>query len=73
MKYPNFSIGNRTRDPACSAVRQSTGLLHLLAGEGQHTLREACSSVICSIHVDVPRAEERLLGKEPSNCLNHIS
>jgi hypothetical protein len=63
MKSPNFSIEYRTRDlPACSAVPQSTALPQLLAGEGQHTLREACSSVICSIHVDCPRAEESPLG-----------
>lgn len=62
MKIPNFSIGNRTRDPDCSAVRQSTALPQLLAGEGQHTLMEACYSVICSIHVDCRSPEERPLG-----------
>lgn len=62
MKIPNFFTGNRTRDPDCSAMRQSTALPQLLAAEGQHTLMEACSSVICSIHVDCPRAEESPLG-----------
>jgi len=62
MKIPNFSIGNRTRDPDCSAVRQSIALPQLLAGEGQNTLMEVCSIVIYSIHVDCPRAEESPLG-----------
>jgi hypothetical protein len=42
----------------------------LCVGEGQLTLREACSSVIWSSHVDCLRSEDGPSRYEPSNSLN---
>ena len=61
MKNFNYPIRNGTGDlPACSAVPQLKEPLPtpIIRREKQHTLTEACSSVIWSTHMDCTRAEE---------------